>query len=189
LFTKKGAEMTLKITRTIILSLAISTSFLAQAQSTFEEGYQAASTGDYQQAFKIWQPLATQDNALAQSNLGILYENGWGVKQDAEKAFFWYQKSAELGQMDAQHNLATLYQQGNGVEQDLNKAGFWYEKAAKKGHGDSQVILGVMYQEIEEYQQAAYWFNKAMKLNVEGAQKNLDYLCQLKPKEIASYCK
>lgn len=181
--------MTLKITRTIILSLAISTSFLAQAQSTFEEGYKAASNGNYQKAFNIWQPLAKQDNALAQSNLGILYENGWGVQQSAEKAFFWYQKSADLGQIDAQHNLATLYQQGNGVAQDLNKAGFWFEKAASNGHGDAQVILGVMYQEVEEYQQAAHWFSKAMKKNVEGAQKNLDYLCQLKAEEITTYCK
>lgn len=181
--------MTVKITRVIIFSLAISTSFLAQAQNTFEQGYQAASTGDYQQAFKIWLPLAKKDNALAQSNLGILYENGWGIQQSAEKAFFWYQKSAELGQIDAQHNLATLYQQGNGVEQDLNKAGFWFEKSASNGHGDAQVILGVMYQEIEEYQQAAHWFSKAKKQQVEGAQKNLDYLCQLKAEEITTYCK
>tara|TARA_R110001583_G_scaffold69544_2_gene197083 strand:+ start:2925 stop:3479 length:555 start_codon:yes stop_codon:yes gene_type:complete len=158
------------------------------AQNTFNDGYKKASSGDYASAVTIWQPLAEKGGALAQSNLGILYENGWGVTQSPEMAVYWYKKAAEQGQADAQHNLGTMYQQGVGIEKDLNSAGFWFEKAANKGHGESQIILGVMYQEIEDFQNAVYWYDKAVKQNVEGAQKNIDYLCQIKLAKIKSYC-
>ncbi len=179
----KKCALSLFLVTTLFTSVSIS------AKDKFEEGFKAASSGNYAHAVEIWQPLAEQDNALAQSNLGVLYENGWGVKQSAEMAFFWYQKAAEKGQIEAQHNLAGLYQQGNGVKKDLNSAGYWFEKAASAGHGDSQVILGVMYQEIEDYPQAIHWYKKAINQKVEGAQKNLDYLCQLPSIKAKKLCK
>jgi len=170
----------------ILMASLFSGSLLAQ--NTFEDGYKKAATGDYASAIKIWQPLAEKGDPLAQSNLGILFENGWGVTQSPETAVYWYKKAAEQEQIDAQHNLATMYQQGSGIAKDLNSAGFWFEKAAIKGHGESQIILGVMYQEIEDFKNAAYWYDKAVKQNIEGAQKNMDYLCQTKTAKIKSYC-
>ena len=40
---------------------------------------------------------AEQENAMAQYNLGVMYKNGQGVKQDYEKAVYWYKKAAEQG--------------------------------------------------------------------------------------------
>jgi uncharacterized protein len=172
----------------ILFATTLSISFLSIANNAFEEGSKAAANGDYQDAIKIWMPLAKNNDATAQNNIGVLYENGWGFTQDYSKAILWYRKAAEQGQIDAQHNLATMYQQGNGVEKDLNIAGQWFEKAAIKGKGEAQIILGILYQEIEDFEHAAYWYDKAVKQNVEGAQKNMDYLCMLNSIDIKSFC-
>ena len=41
---------------------------------------------DYQEAVKWYRKVATQGFAMAQNNLGIMYNNGHGVKQDHIKA-------------------------------------------------------------------------------------------------------
>jgi TPR repeat protein len=33
----------------------------------------------------------------AQYNLGVMYENGWGIPHDAETAVRWYRKAADQG--------------------------------------------------------------------------------------------
>jgi TPR repeat protein len=38
-------------------------------------------------------------NALAQSNLGVLYYHGWGVPQDFAEAVRWYRKAADQGEL------------------------------------------------------------------------------------------
>ncbi len=169
----------------LLLTGSLSISPLTFAANTFEQGFKFAEKQDYANAIKIWRPLAEQGNALAQSNLGVLFENGWGVDIDLAQAVHWYQKAAEQGQADAQHNLASMYQQGHGVEQDLNKAGALYLQAAEQNHGAAQLMLGLMYQEVKDFQQAGFWYKKAAALKVEGAQKNLDYLCQLSPENCA----
>ena len=40
---------------------------------------------------------ARQGNAVAQSNLGSMYESGYGVEQDIQKAIEWYTKAAGQG--------------------------------------------------------------------------------------------
>jgi TPR repeat protein len=34
-------------------------------------------------------------------NLGVLYQNGWGVAKDPDKAREWYEKAAAKGDADA----------------------------------------------------------------------------------------
>lgn len=172
----------------IIATLAIFVISCAQKAASFEDGLSEAKNGRYSNALKIWTELANQDNVLAQTNLGILYENGWGVEKDYQQAYLWYKKAAAKGEMNAQHNLASLYQQGHGVEKDLNKAASWYEKAAEQDNGESQLLLGLMYIEIGEYVSATYWYQRAVNNQVEGAQKNLDYVCKLKPALLKEYC-
>lgn len=41
--------------------------------------------------------LAHQGDANAQKNLGVMYDNGDGVKQDKQQAFEWFLKAAEQG--------------------------------------------------------------------------------------------
>jgi len=55
-------------------------------------------------------------------HLGVLYENGNGVKKDFKKAFYLYQKGANLGEKTAKFALAEMYRWGKGTKQDLQKA-------------------------------------------------------------------
>ena len=73
-------------------------------------------------AVEWYQKAAEQGEVHAQYNLGVMYANGQGVKQDYLKAFEWYQKAAEQGDADAQFNLGLLYYDGEGVRQNYTKA-------------------------------------------------------------------
>ena len=73
-----------------------------------------------------WYQLSVnQGNKNAQTNLGYLYENGYGVEQDYGQAAYWYQLSANEGNKYAQNNLGYLYENGYGVEQDYEQAKYW----------------------------------------------------------------
>ncbi|EFH23820.1 Sel1 repeat protein, partial [Neisseria polysaccharea ATCC 43768] len=55
---------------------------------------------------------AEQGNAQAQLNLGWMYANGQGVRQDDAQATQWFRKSAEQGNAKAQFNLGLMYANG-----------------------------------------------------------------------------
>ena len=49
------------------------------------DGAAAYEAGDYGEAAHIWRPLAEGGDAMAQFNLGLLYETGRGVAEDAPR--------------------------------------------------------------------------------------------------------
>ena len=61
---------------------------------------------------------ANQGYAVAQTTLGVMYENGQGVPQDYAQAVAWYRKAADQGLAVAQVNLGVMYKNGHGVPQD-----------------------------------------------------------------------
>ena len=61
----------------------------------FNKGLTAAQSGDFATALKEWKPLAEEGNAVAQNNLGLMYDNGWGVPQDDKEAVNWYRLAVE----------------------------------------------------------------------------------------------
>ena len=130
-----------------------------------ENGLTAAQTGDYQTAFKLWKPLAEKGNALAQFNLGIMYNDGKGVPQDYVKAVIWYLSAAEQGVAFAQYSLGLMYLEGKGVRRDYAEASKWFRKAADQGNADAQVRLGGMCADgkgvPQDYVQSHMWLNLA----------------------------
>ena len=84
--------------------------------------------------FKEMLQVAEQGNAVAQFNLGLMYDKGQGVRQDYAQAVQWYRKAAEQGDAQAQYNLASMYEQGQGVRQDSALAQEWYGKACDSGN-------------------------------------------------------
>jgi TPR repeat protein len=108
---------------------------------------------------------AESGDANAQFNVGAMYENGSGVRQDYAEAARWYRKAAELGDARAQYNLGIMNQNGWGVPQDYAEAVKWYRKAAKQGVASAQYNLGFMYlngQGVpQDYAEAAKWYRKA----------------------------
>ena len=83
--------------------------------------------------------------AASQLSLGVMYQNGKGVKMDMAEAIKWFRKSANLGNRVAQFTLADLYLNGNGVPRDEVEARKLYQKAAEQGHGLAQSFMGWFY--------------------------------------------
>jgi hypothetical protein len=111
----------------------------------FEAGVAAARGGDYASALREWRPLAEAGDRDAQFNLGLLYENGFGVAADAAQAARWYRRAAEQDDRTAQAYLAEMYAQGLGVARDDIEALHWYRRAAERGHAASQYDVGLFY--------------------------------------------
>ena len=63
----------------------------------FQKGADAYMEGDFVTALKEWTPLAEQGDADAQTNLGVMYDNGQGVPQDDKTAVKWFTLAAEQG--------------------------------------------------------------------------------------------
>ena len=51
---------------------------------------------DYSKAYDLYLKSATQNYVPALTNLGNMYYNGHGVKQNYSEAVKWYRKAAEL---------------------------------------------------------------------------------------------
>jgi TPR repeat protein len=108
---------------------------------------------------------ASAGNQSAQRNLGMIYDQGFGVGRDAAQAAAWFRKAAATGNRDAAFQLATMYEDGRGVPQDQKEAIDWYRKAALLGDGDSQVKLGRAYDDGKGVNrdpgEAAAWYQRA----------------------------
>ena len=113
----------------VSLGLILTLSFGA----TLDEGLKAVNKGDYKTALQIFEELSYKNNAKAKYNLGVMYENGYGVKQDYLKAKEWWEKAAAKGHADAQNNIGFLYHNGKGVKQDKKVAKKWYGESCDGG--------------------------------------------------------
>jgi hypothetical protein len=148
----------------------------------FTDAMTAYDRGDYARAAQVWQSLAEGGDARAQSNLGVMYAKGRGVRQDHAAAAHWYRKAAERGNSNAQFNLALMHTEGRGVPKDHGTAVVWYQKAAAQGHGRAQYNLGIIYLEghgvLPDYDAAAAWFRKAAEQGVAGADRKAEEASQ-----------
>ena len=77
--------------------------------------------------------MATGGDALAQYDLGFMYESGRFVPKDDVEAAKWYRKAAEQGYAESQHNLGVCYTNGQGVPQDEVEAYKWFLLASARG--------------------------------------------------------
>jgi hypothetical protein len=121
---------------------------------------------DYAEALRLCQPLAEQDEPVAQTTLGSIYERGQGVVRDDAEAVRWYRKAAEQGLAYALDRLAVMYRQGRGgLPQDYAEAARWVRKSAEQGEAIAQAYLGTLHLQglgvAHDYAEAASWFRKA----------------------------
>ena len=149
----------------LILPFLLFPLFTPAYADDYQDGLDAYGRKDYKTAIEKWKPLAEQGNSHAQSNLGLMYDNGQGVTPDYKEAAKWYRMSAEQGQANAQSNLGLMYYHGQGVTQDYKEALKWYRLAAEQGHADAQNNLGTMYAKgqgvTQDIVKAHMWFHLA----------------------------
>lgn len=125
----------MQLSRTLALSvlcgaLALGNPFPAQAWgSHFEQVRADAVKGD----------------AKAQTALGNMYHDGFGVEKDIAKALEWYRKAVDQGYGEAQFRLGHEYSTGHGVTADQEMAVKLFKMAAAQGHGAAQFRLAECY--------------------------------------------
>lgn len=136
--------MTAKETRNRALSLAHDENYI-EALKMFERAYELGDLnaindigviyermGMYQEAFENYRNAACYNIPVAWNNIGCLYRNGYGVKQNYAKAIEYYEKAVNSGYFSAYKNLYEIYSEGLGVERDIKKA-IKYLKTGVKG--------------------------------------------------------
>ncbi len=177
----------------IAIGLVVVTLFVGSVTAyaaEFDVGVKAYQRGDYATAIQIFRQFADRGNAIAQNNLGLIYDYGKGVAQDYAEAAKWYRKAADQGYVRAQSNLGVMYDKGWGVAQDYGEALRWYRKAADQGYALAQDNLGTMYHfgtgVTRDYVQAHMWFTLAVAKGEILARKLRDSLAkQMTPAQIA----
>lgn len=136
--------------------------------------------GSYRGSARWFSQAARGGNALAEFNLGVLYDKGLGVDRNESQAARWYRKAAQQGFADAQYNLASLYEHGLGVAQDRQEAVRWYRAAAEQGLARAEYALGVLYHTgmgVTPNDAAAMrWLRAGAEHNVAAAQYDLAVL-------------
>ncbi|SEN84960.1 Sel1 repeat-containing protein [Roseovarius tolerans] len=110
----------------------------------FQDGLTAFNAGDFATAIEKWRRLAEQGDAVAQFNLGTMYESGNGVTRDAAEALKWYRLAAVQGYIGAQNNLSAMYALGRGVPQDIVTAHMWYNIAAAGGSAKGEELRDLL---------------------------------------------
>jgi uncharacterized protein len=128
-----------------LLAAALLTSCGKSPQQAFQDGMEAYGKGDYKTAMENWKPVAERGDASAETNVGLLYSQGKGVKQDYTQALDWYKKAAMQNYPDAEYNLGILYRDGKGVAADAKEALRWFTYAANSGQVPAQMKLAEMY--------------------------------------------
>ncbi len=174
---KSSTKTKLNLLATLSLTVWVLLMAMPAAAGSLEDAAQAYQSGDYKKAFKLFQPLARKGNAVAQYNLGAMYDKGQGIAQNYTEAIKWYRKAADQGDIEAQYNMGGMYQVGVGIEKDFKEAIKWYRKAADQGLAEAQYNVGFMYYQGQgvsrDYVTAAKWYGKAADQGLVQAQFNV----------------
>ena len=125
------------------------------ARADFNDGVVAFLSGDYDEAFLIFQALAeTESSYLAMYYLGVMLHEGRGVAPDHKQAVRWFKQASEVGIPQAQNRLARMYRDGTGVTRDYEQAYAWYRTAVAGGHAPSEAELPMVVGKLSASERA-----------------------------------
>ena len=154
--------------------------WMHNAHADFFDGVAAFERGDYATALEHWRPMAEEGIAVAQNNLGVMYDHGLGVEEDDAQAVQWYRLAAKQGNAQSQYSLGLMYGNGHGVPEDDRAAVKWYRLAADQGSVNAQYHMALVYDFGEGVREddsiAATWYRKAADVGDSRAQYNLGLL-------------
>lgn len=97
---------------------------------------------DYKNAVPLLKQAADKENAEAQYNLGICYQQGVAVTQSDSLANIWFMRSAIQGSKNAQFKVAYSYAIGRGWQKNEKAAFYWSLKCAQQE--DPECIFNVV---------------------------------------------
>jgi len=125
--------------------------------------------------FRKLTALAESGSVAAQYNLGMLYNNGIGTRQDAKSAFQWFEKAATAGDALASYKVGCYYagQFAGVVIEDPEKALSAKLVAASAGYALAQSDVGNMYALRGNLPEATRWWTAAGEQSAAQALLNL----------------
>ncbi|TKX28324.1 hypothetical protein CQA38_08110 [Campylobacter sp. MIT 12-5580] len=100
----------------------------------------------YHEAASFFQKGCNFGHGAGCAELGILYYEGWGVRQSFEKAASFTQKACDLGHGFGCGQIARLYALGEGVKQDFKKSFSFAQKGCDLNDALGCGILGILYE-------------------------------------------
>ena len=149
----------------ILLVLFISSSGTALAVGNYNTGAFYFANGDYNTALQIWAPLAQEGNPAAQYSIGLLYDQGKGVKKDPQTALKYFQAAIKQNLPAAQYYLGVKYYAGLGVKKSPSKALDLVTRAAEQDHLQAQFQLAYFYDRgigtPVNLKKATQWYTRA----------------------------
>ncbi len=156
---------------------------------------------DYPEGYRYFLMAAEEGNSSAINNLGVCYENGWGVEPDPLKALDYYQEAldkgfgkakknidrissnplvsllpkAQAGDLEAITRLGRCYISGDGVEENNQEAIKWLKLAADEKHPEAQYLLGSLYEKMNIPKEGIGYLTSAAETGFADAQSKLGY--------------
>lgn len=139
------------------------------------QAQQALAKQDYANAYQQYLHLAEhKQNPLAQFNLALFYEFGWGRAVNKASACQWYGKAAQGNIPAAQHFYAECLRHGLQGPAQPAQAAVWYQRAVENGHTISLCSLAELYIDGEgvaqDTQQGLALCHRAAELGISKAQ-------------------
>lgn len=103
---------------------------LASCVTSFEQGWNAAQQGNYDEAYEWWLPSARAGDALSQHYIARIWEKGYGSRPvNLEQAKYWYSQAANQGSVASMISLGELYEK----QGDTDSAFAYFYEAARWG--------------------------------------------------------
>ena len=122
--------------------------------------------GKYNEAARLWLPLANTGDPVAQNYIGIIHYLGLGKDRNYKVAMQWFEKSAVSGYADAEYNLGVMYENGESVKKDYVIAYKWFYLANKNGNKNAKKRMQGM---AEEHKLFPNQMNRAVELAKENS--------------------
>uniref|UniRef100_A0A2M3ZG37 Putative death ligand signal enhancer n=1 Tax=Anopheles braziliensis TaxID=58242 RepID=A0A2M3ZG37_9DIPT len=113
----------------------------------YQLGCQNLEQGEYSAAVSHLKLGTSHQHAGAAFNLGVCYEQGYGLPKDLRMALECYQLAAEQGHPQALYNLGVFYARGSaGLRPSRSMAKKYFVAAAELGLEEAIRALGPKYQ-------------------------------------------
>jgi len=132
------------------------------AEGQFELGRRLAwglegTEKDPRAGIKWFLLAAEQGHARAQTQLGMAYQKGRGVRRDIPESVKWMRKAAEQGHAKAQFELGVYYRDGKGVPRDEVLGLMWLLLSQERGGIASRVVAPGLARKLKPRARKEAW--------------------------------
>jgi TPR repeat protein len=119
----------------------------AEAEQLWQQADALMDRNQNRAAARVLLKAANMGHKRAQAMLGIMFQDGTGVKADDRAAAYWFSAAAAQGHRAAQYALAGMYFDGDGgLPKDPAKATELLIKSANQGFGQAQYAIAFQYE-------------------------------------------